>query len=497
MQRYQPPHARQRQRNGQSQYQTRAEAQNGRQDINADSYVRPDRGPGPRSGSGSYSEGYNENVNARLSTRDDRSYTHNIQQNDQYRQQRPNSSSYSRYTINDRPGLSTYNYTSKKDWSTIPSKNTSKNDGVFASPAGDIKPMRLNKIKKFDLDSNKDDGEFDFELVQSVSRSGGDGKEGDLLKDWEIQEKYREFIEKKITKHHSTFNTTYHKAPKPEAKDEIESLGSIVLLFRKLREGVVASGRIDTFAIEVFESSARFSILANNRPQLISSLSGLVPGLYKALNNRYDNGKVNPNSESVYHSHSHSQNGEEVDQQLNNLSICEEEKKKKDGRKEFIILFLLYQLVIIGENEFWSNYHQLTQSSRKKKLNRPFDDITSNIDDFKNFNQIERNGTTESPFVAPSSIALAVNIARIISPDQFDPIRYFQLFNTQTTEYEKVILSWGEDRIRQRAWEVLKKAYMACSIEWAVKFLGLNEGEVERWVEERGGKVEGGLVKLR
>ncbi|WVQ64989.1 uncharacterized protein L199_003159 [Kwoniella botswanensis] len=484
MQRYQPPHARQGQRNGQVPTHSRSVVHNEHQAIGANTNTDTD---GNLHG-GRYNDGMGSNnyVDPRLGIRNDHSYTNTPRRNDQ---QRASSSYPSRYANSDQSGPSTYTYKSKKDWATIHSK---KNDGVLASPAGDIKPMRSSKSKKLGLDKEGED-EFDFELVQSVSRSGGDGKQGDMLKDWEIQERYRVFIENKITKHHSTFNTTYHKAPQSEARDEIESLGSIVLLFRKLREGVVASGRIDLFAIEVFQSSARFSILANNRPQLISSLSGLVPGLHNALDEQKGQREVDHTSRSKFHA----QSGADLTQQLKDLNIHQEEKKER--RKEFVILFLLYQLVIIGENEFWSNYQQLTQPLEKKRLRRHFDDIsnTSTTNDSQIQDQSKRNNTTESPFISPSSITLAVNIARTISPDRFDPIRYFQITNTRTTEYEKVILSWGEDKIRQRAWEELRKAYMTCSIGWAGKFLGLDEGEVERWVDERGGKVEGGMVRLR
>lgn len=78
-----------------------------------------------------------------------------------------------------------------------------------------------------------------MELLASVSRSGGDGAEGDALKDYATQERFRRYIDEKIHE--------YHK----DASDaDTGNLQNVVRLFRKLREGVVASGRLDAFAIE-------------------------------------------------------------------------------------------------------------------------------------------------------------------------------------------------------------------------------------------------------
>lgn len=52
-----------------------------------------------------------------------------------------------------------------------------------------------------------------------------------------------------LEKHAQSFPRASTSFSPLDATAELESLGSIVLLLRKLREGVVASGRVDDFAL--------------------------------------------------------------------------------------------------------------------------------------------------------------------------------------------------------------------------------------------------------
>ncbi|WRT65807.1 uncharacterized protein IL334_002756 [Kwoniella shivajii] len=368
---------------------------------------------------------------------------------------------------------------SRRNWS----KN-SLDKSALSSPADDIKPMRSGAGGKVDI------GEM--ELLQSVSRSGGDGKDGDALKDWDMQEKYRVFINEKIGRHYSSFSTPRHTAPAVTAKDELESLGSIVLLFRKLREGVVASSRIDAFAVEVFESSAQFSILANNKPQLISSLSGLVPGLYQALDSHRD-GKGKSNIRIA------TKDEDVAADRVRNMN--NEGRSSEDRRKEFARLFLLYQLINLGEKAFWSSYLALTHP-RKKNLRRPLDETgleNGSTHPCQNGTSATSSGPpsmSPKPFINPCDLSLVISIARSVSPHALDSVKYFSLRKGATT-YEKAILSWEEDKIRERAWDILRKAYITTRHEWAGSFLGIIEEDVGDWVRGKGMKVEEGIIKLR
>ncbi|PWY97800.1 hypothetical protein BCV70DRAFT_202554 [Testicularia cyperi] len=59
-----------------------------------------------------------------------------------------------------------------------------------------------------------------------------------------------------------------------------EELQQVVLMVRKLREAVVASHRVDTFAVDVYELSVWLSLLCMDVPQLSASLPILILQLY-------------------------------------------------------------------------------------------------------------------------------------------------------------------------------------------------------------------------
>ncbi|KAJ3828173.1 hypothetical protein EV361DRAFT_384627 [Lentinula raphanica] len=101
-----------------------------------------------------------------------------------------------------------------------------------------------------------------FATIASVSRSSGVEKDGDALKDFKTQEEYREFIQGKLD--------SYWKRSDSTTEDVKENL---LILFRKLREGIVASKRNDAFTIEVCETSLYLATLFNNTRQ-INSISG-------------------------------------------------------------------------------------------------------------------------------------------------------------------------------------------------------------------------------
>lgn len=62
--------------------------------------------------------------------------------------------------------------------------------------------------------------------------------------------------------------------------DDVQRIERVLMLLRKLREGIIASRRSDAFAVEAYETSALLALRIRNHPQLVSSLGVLVPGLY-------------------------------------------------------------------------------------------------------------------------------------------------------------------------------------------------------------------------
>ncbi|KAG2039497.1 hypothetical protein BDR03DRAFT_859867 [Suillus americanus] len=112
-----------------------------------------------------------------------------------------------------------------------------------------------------------------MEHIASVSRSSGLERGGDVLKDSKVQEQYRVFVGEKLHKFWTEKQT----------KDGQEN---ILILFRKLREGIYASKRSDAFAIEVYETSLCLSALFDSPIQTSSILSHLLPELYTSVSIR-------------------------------------------------------------------------------------------------------------------------------------------------------------------------------------------------------------------
>ncbi|KAF5360592.1 hypothetical protein D9756_004611 [Leucocoprinus leucothites] len=118
-----------------------------------------------------------------------------------------------------------------------------------------------------------------MELMPSVSRSSGLDKDGDSLKKFKVQEEYRTFIEEKVEKvlkRHENLDSETEDA----RKNRIEEQENILILFRKLREGVSSSGRVDSFSIEVYERSLYLSILFSSPKHTTAIVPPLLGDLY-------------------------------------------------------------------------------------------------------------------------------------------------------------------------------------------------------------------------
>jgi hypothetical protein len=215
---------------------------------------------------------------------------------------------------------------------------------------------------------------------------------------------------------------------------------------------------------EVFESSARIAVLAKHIPQLNSSLSGLVPGLYHAVQDRKGKSKATPVDDLV---------GNMAD-----LSVHTE-----DHRVQSASILLLLQLV--QSEPSTSNFHYTLLQLTSPPPTRLYSKFTSHPPSTRQ----------DHPLLSLSSLSYAVQASQALSIERFLPMRYFQLLNDDAvSSYERLVLSWARERVRDRSWEVMKKAYMSMTLDWAVQWM--NE-EGEGWVEQRGGKHVDGVVKLR
>ncbi|KAK3811317.1 MAG: hypothetical protein J3Q66DRAFT_60794 [Benniella sp.] len=69
----------------------------------------------------------------------------------------------------------------------------------------------------------------------------------------------------------------------PQRSRQFEQIDKIVESFRKLREGLFATEARDMFAVEVYEQSVLYSLLAGNIPELTKALYHLVQELHPAV----------------------------------------------------------------------------------------------------------------------------------------------------------------------------------------------------------------------
>ncbi|KAJ7430958.1 hypothetical protein B0H11DRAFT_2133273 [Mycena galericulata] len=117
-----------------------------------------------------------------------------------------------------------------------------------------------------------------MEHIASVSRSSGLEKDGDALRDCAVQEEYRQFIQGKL-------NELWERYPRlrteteTETRRRVDAQENLLILFRKLREGVVSSKRVGQFTMEVYETSLCLAVLFDS-PRHISTI---IPALITYL----------------------------------------------------------------------------------------------------------------------------------------------------------------------------------------------------------------------
>lgn len=139
-------------------------------------------------------------------------------------------------------------------------------------------------------------------LVASVSRSSGLEKGGDDLKDNAVQEEYREFIRDKIDSAPEVWDTQNLPAlPKEELERRDEVRENILILLRKLREGISAAKRSDAFAIEVYETSFFLAVVSRSHRRISPIVSQVHPELYADTPGPHSNADVAFLVSLIYH----------------------------------------------------------------------------------------------------------------------------------------------------------------------------------------------------
>ncbi|KZW00913.1 hypothetical protein EXIGLDRAFT_830356 [Exidia glandulosa HHB12029] len=120
-----------------------------------------------------------------------------------------------------------------------------------------------------------------LDAVASISRTSGTDASGDALRNPQFQEEYAQVLATKVAAHWKRFpspvGSNSHVVP---SNDEQLECDSLLIAFRKLREGVLSSRREDAFAIHVYESSFLLSVLFRSPAHATASLAHLTHVLY-------------------------------------------------------------------------------------------------------------------------------------------------------------------------------------------------------------------------
>ncbi|KAL7424731.1 hypothetical protein Q5752_000415 [Cryptotrichosporon argae] len=333
---------------------------------------------------------------------------------------------------------------------------------ALASPASDLRPSRRN----FEAGPETLDAQMN---MLSISRSGGDGAQGDALRDPALQQVFKSHLDQRIKLHFRMFPDSEHRVPPSTATDEIESLQSIVLMHRKLREGVSALQRRDPFAVEVYESSVRFAILAGNHGQLQSALYTLVDGVYPAVH-------VLPTT-SCPACGAARRIGDAVTFATKTTPACPFPHANARATT-FATIRLLYALVREPGAAFYGTLFNAAYA-----------------------------------YVSPQAVEIVAMVAKILAPETFSPTAYWALVHRNDPlmvgtahvgpalqkdwMYVLAVVGMAADAVRERAWDRLRTAYLQMKLSGVRLQLGLGDDAARAYVAARGARIEGDAVKFR
>ncbi len=247
----------------------------------------------------------------------------------------------------------------------------------------------------------------------------------------------------------------------------------------------------------VYETSSLYALQASNHAQFISSISVLVPQLYVAADHQLVQDAVTL-TENAIAKLSISKNGTSTSQPT-------------DSRCHFASLLLLYQLCHLDNPEqFLAFYYDWTSPSRPFKRRKPRDEICITA-----HNQDTATHGDIAPFALPTNPNIRLAMSAYHALASISPIAYAKCQEQSgVTEYQRILLEWGAIKLRDKEWEVMKKAYLSVTVEWAGRLLLLpgslpeqksslddwsddKSQRVRDWCLTKGGRVDDDRVHMR
>ena len=258
--------------------------------------------------------------------------------------------------------------------------------------------------------------------------------------------------------------------------------------------------------------------MARNTAQTISALSGLVPGLYLA----YANTTSAPSKTPAF-TEGEIKSTDPVDnlasrvgaisiaQHTGNRSNEEQGISLQDRKAEFASLLLLYHLCHSASFElYWSTLQEHTAPRRRQLRHQgspgsppPHAPAPRDI--------ALPTQQQQTPFISAAELQTARQCARYLSPHTFDPVAFFRLAldvstpvyppgpgggasrdtRTMISPHERAVMQWAVPRVRDRAWAVMRKAYLEVRLPWAGEWLGMPQPTQLQAIERDGDSAWG------
>lgn len=251
--------------------------------------------------------------------------------------------------------------------------------------------------------------------------------------------------------------------------------------------------------------SARLAIMARNTAQTTSALSGLVPGVYLAV---AGGETVNKSSSGISGSSRTKGPSDNLSTALESMSLRDPTQSEQsetapatttyeDRKAEFASLLLLYHLCHTASFElYWSTLQALTAPRRRplRQRHRVPTQTSSHVSALD---------VEQVPFISPDRLRIPRLCARYLSPHSFDPISFFRLAlipsgaesgcatpavcASAATPHQSAIMQWAVPTARDRAWAVMRKAYLEVRVQWAGEWLGIRQSDASSGSNEEDG----------
>lgn len=253
--------------------------------------------------------------------------------------------------------------------------------------------------------------------------------------------------------------------------------------------------------------------MARNTAQTISALSGLVPGLYLGYAGTTS---VHPETPAVPEGEVKSTDSVDnlasrvgaisIAQHTGNRSNEEQGISVQDRKAEFASLLLLYHLCHTASFElYWSTLQELTAPRRRQLRHQGFPGPPSYAPAPRDTAQPQQ----QTPFISAAELQTARQCARYLSPRTFDPVAFFRLaldgsapgrshgdngggrVQVRISPHERATMQWAVPKVRDKAWAVMRKAYLEVRLPWAGEWLGMPQPTRLQAIERDGDSAWG------